>query len=79
LELGFHSPRVFAGGDVYNGGSTAATVTIRSENEAAAATSLRPGELRRIRTSWKQTMSRVIIELQNGDGLRFDNLAYSYP
>jgi len=78
LELGFHSPRVLAGIDVYNGGSIDATVTVRSENETASVATLHPGEVRRIRTSWKATTSRVIVELKNGDGLRFDNLAYSY-
>ena len=78
FEFGFHSPRVLAGIDVYNGGSGDASVTIRSENEIAPATTLRPGELRRIRTSWRETTSQVILELKNGGGLRFDNLAYSY-
>jgi len=78
LEFRFHSPRVFAGIDVYNGGSSPATITIRSENQPASTTTLRPGELRRIRTSWKEATSQVSI-VKNGTGLRFDNLAYSYP
>jgi hypothetical protein len=79
LEFSFHSPRVFAGLDVYNGLSSEATVTIRSANVPAVATTVRPGELRRIRTSWKDTSSQVSIGLKSGGGLRFDNLAYSYP
>jgi hypothetical protein len=79
LEFSFPSPRVFVGIDIYNGCASEATVSIHSENEPPTATTLRPGELRRIRTSWKETTSRVTIELKNGDGLRFDNLAYFYP
>jgi hypothetical protein len=79
LEFAFHSPRVLAGFDVYNGGPAEATVAIRSENGPPATATLRPGELRRIRTSWNQSCSRVTIDLKNGDGLKFDNLAYSYP
>lgn len=79
LEFTFHSPRMFAGIDVCNGGSAEATVTIRSENQPDVVVTLHPGELRRVRTAWKETASRVTLEFQNGDGLRFDNLAYFYP
>jgi hypothetical protein len=79
LKFNFHSPRILAGIDVYNGGSSEATVTIGSENGPPMATTLHPGDLRRIRTSWKQSTSQVILEVKNGDGLRFDNLAYFYP
>jgi hypothetical protein len=79
LEFAFHAPRVFAGIDAYNGGSSDATITIHSEGAASVAETLRSGELRRIRTSWNQPTSQVVIELKNGDGLRFDNLAYVYP
>src|SRR5579863_9458374 len=79
LEFSFHSPRIFAGIDVYNGGSSEATVTLHSENLPDAVVSLRPGELRRIRTFWKETTSHVALELTHGENLRFDNLAYFYP
>jgi len=79
LEFSFHSARVLAGIDAYNGGSSEATVTLLSGNAAPATVTLHPGELRRIRTLWKETTSQVTLELKNGDGLRFDNLAYSYP
>jgi hypothetical protein len=79
LAFSFPSPRIFAGIDVYNGGSSEATVTIRSENQPSAATTLRPGELRRVRTSWKEPTSQIVLELKNGASLRFDNLAYSNP
>jgi hypothetical protein len=79
LEFAFHSPRIFAGIDVYNGGSSEATVTIRCEGASDIISSSQPGELRRIRTSWNRATSQVVIELKNGDSLRFDNLAYVYP
>jgi hypothetical protein len=79
LDFTFHFPRIFAGIDAYNGGSSDATVTIRSENLLDVVVSIRPGELRRIRTLWKATSSQVTLELQHGENLRFDNLAYLYP
>jgi hypothetical protein len=79
LELAFHAPRIFAGIDVYNGGPSEATVTIRSGNAPAVASTLRPGELRRIRTAWKDPSLQVVIERKPGDDLKFDNLAYFYP
>jgi hypothetical protein len=32
--------------------------------------------LQRLRTGWRDVSSSVIFELKNGEGLRFDNLAY---
>jgi len=34
------------------------------------------GQLQRLRTGWRDVSSSVIFELKNGEGLRFDNLAY---
>jgi len=79
LEFSFHSPRVLVGIDVYNGGASDASITIDSGKEPSVAASLRPGELRRIRTSWQESTSQVDIHLKNGEGLKFDNLAYTYP
>jgi len=79
LEFSFHSPRVLVGIDVYNGGASDASITIDSGKEPSVAASLRPGELRRIRTSWQESTSHVDIHLKNGEGLKFDNLAYTYP
>jgi hypothetical protein len=79
VELAFRSPRIFAGIDVYNGGTSDATITIRSENETPVTSTLRAGELRRLRTQWKDATSQVTVKLKNADRLRFDNLAYFYP
>ena len=78
MELAFHSSRIFAGIDIYNGGSTDASVVIRSENLPDVDLHLQPGELRRVRTGWREMSSRVTLQLKDGDGLRFDNLAYFY-
>ena len=77
-ELVFHSPRIFAGVDVYNGAASESSVAIRSEGLPKISFTLKPGELRRVRTGWQQASSRVTLEWKNGSGLRFDNLAY-YP
>ncbi len=77
-ELAFHSPRIFAGVDVYNGASSESSIAIRSAGLPEISFTLKPGELRRLRTGWQQASSRVTLEWKNGSGLRFDNLAY-YP
>ncbi len=75
-EFRFYSPRVFVGVDVYNGGSSEAVLTIHSSNIREISFTLKPGELRRVRTGWRDPASSVIFDLKNGEGLRFDNLAY---
>jgi hypothetical protein len=77
-EFAFHSPRIFAGIDVYNGNGSETSVAIRSEGVPEISFTLKPGELRRVRTSWQQATSRVTLAWKNGASLRFDNLAY-YP
>jgi hypothetical protein len=72
----FHIPAIFVGIDVYNGGKAEALITIRRQGVSETALPVKPGELRRIRTGWRQQSSSVTFEFKNGDGLRFDNLAY---
>jgi hypothetical protein len=74
-EFQFYSPRLFVGVDVYNGGSSDATLTIHTPNIREVSFTLKPGELRRIRTGWRDASARVIFDFKNGDGLLFDNLA----
>ena len=78
-EVRFPSPRIFAGIDAYNGGSTDATITIRSPEIREESFTLKPGELKRLRTGWRDASSEVIFDLISGGGLLFDNLAYVYP
>ncbi len=75
-HFGFYWPRIFDGMDVYNGGSAEATVSIHSPELREQTYTLRPGEVRRIRTGWKDRSSRIIFDFKNGEGLQFDNLAY---
>jgi hypothetical protein len=74
----FSNPRIFAGVDVYNGGSHEATVTIRSPELREVSFKIKPGELRRLKTNWRDRSSTIRFDLADGGGLRFDNLAYAY-
>jgi hypothetical protein len=74
----FYAPRVFAGIDVYNGGSEEARVTIRSGGREVSC-AVKAGELRRVRTGWREASSEVSFESSKGEGVRFDNLAYLHP
>jgi len=75
-DFRFYWPRIFVGMDVYNGGQSAATVIIRCSELREVTLTIRPGELRRLRTGWQDPSSRVFIEFKNGGGLQFDNLEY---
>jgi hypothetical protein len=75
-EFRFYAPRIFVGVDVYNGGSAEAALTISAPNIREMSFILKPGELRRVRTGWRDPASAVIFDWKNGEGLRFDNLAY---
>jgi hypothetical protein len=69
--------RIFAGLDVYNDGPGEATLTIQSPEIRELSFKVKPGELRRLRTGWRDPSSRVIFHFENGQGLRFDNLAFT--
>ena len=77
-EFHFYWPRVFVGVDVYNAGGSDATVTVRSPEMREISFSIKAGELRRLRTGWRDASSSVVFDLKNGEGLRFDNLAYAH-
>lgn len=72
----FYAPRIFVGIDAYNDGSSEATVTVHTSNIRETSIAIKPGELKRIRTGWRDPSSVVVFDLKNGEGLRFDNLAY---
>jgi hypothetical protein len=78
LEFFFPNPRVFVGIDVYNGGTSEASIAVQGEGLSDVSMTLKPGELRRLRTGWSKASSRISIGLNHGEGLRFDNLAYVY-
>jgi hypothetical protein len=78
-EFSFYAPRIFAGVDVYNDGDSDATLTIRSPEICEVSYTIKPKQLRRLRTGWRDPSSKVIFDFANGQALRFDNLAYSHP
>jgi hypothetical protein len=78
-EFRFYAPRIFAGVDVYNDGETDATVTMRSGEMREVSYTIKPKELRRLRTGWLTASSKVSFAFVKGQGLRFDNLAYVHP
>lgn len=72
----FHDPHIFAGVDIYNGSTRDATIVVRSKDEREIVVTLNPGELRHLRTGWRNATTAVDFEYRSADGLRFDNLAY---
>jgi len=55
-----------------------ATVAIHSPGTREISFTIKPGQVRRLRTEWRDTTSAVIFQFKNGEGLRFDNLAYRH-
>jgi hypothetical protein len=78
-DFTFYAPRIFLGVDVYNDDSADATLIIRSVETGDVAVTVKSKELRRVRTNWREPSSKVSFEIANGQGLRFDNLAYAHP
>jgi hypothetical protein len=77
-EFQFYWPRIFAGVDVYNGGTSDATLTLHSPEIRELSYTIKPQQVVRVRTGWRDPSSSVIFELKNGEGLRFDNLAFTH-
>jgi hypothetical protein len=78
-DFRFASPLIFVGIDVYNDADDDATLTIRSPESREQSFAIKPKQLRRIRTDWRDPSSTVTFELKNGQRLHFDNLAYRRP
>lgn len=76
-EFTMSAHHVFAGVDVFNQGPGEATVIMRSPETREQSFTLKQGELRRLETGWNRPSSTVVFHLKNGQGLLFDNLAYS--
>ena len=72
----FSVPQIFAGIDVYNDGAGEATLNLSSPETRAVKITLKPGELKRVRTGWRDPSSHVLFQFHNGEGLQFDNLAW---
>lgn len=78
-DFRFYAPLIFSGIDVYNDGDTDATLVVRSPEIRETSFTIKPKELRRLRTGWRDPSSSVTFEIANGEALRFDNLAYVRP
>jgi hypothetical protein len=72
----FTVPTVFAGIDVYNGGSKPASIRFRSPQIREKTYTVQPNQLLRIRTGWHDPSTAIEWDFENGEGLLFDNLAY---
>lgn len=79
IHLGFTSPRILAGIDANNAGSSPATIMLHADGLPDVVTTLEPNQLRRIRTGWASPVTRITVEIQNGTDLKFDNVAYIHP
>ncbi len=75
-EIHFSTPHIFAGVDVYNDGDADATVNIRPPEIRDVSFTIKPKELRRLRTGWRDPSSSISFDFVNGQSLRFNNLAY---
>ena len=75
----FSDTLIFSGIDVYNDGDAESSVVIRSPESREVLFKIKPKELRRIRTEWRDPNTQVIFDFSNGGSLRFDNLAYHRP
>lgn len=75
-EFSFYSPRIFVGFDVYNGGKEEATITVRCPELREMVYTVKPGEVKRIRTGWVDPSSTVYFNFVHGEGVLIDNLAY---
>jgi hypothetical protein len=78
-QFHFYRPRIFVGVDVFNTGTADAVVTIHSPELREVSVVIKPGQLRRVRTEWRNACASVVFEMRNAEGLRFDNLAYAKP
>jgi hypothetical protein len=76
-KFNFYWPRVFVGVDAYNGGTSDAVITVHSPETSAVSFTIKPGQVQRLRTDWRNRSSIVMFDFKNGEGLTFDNLAYA--
>jgi hypothetical protein len=78
-EFRFAVPRILVGFDVCNDGTSEARVKVRADAALESDYRIKPGEIQRVRTGWRDPSSRITFLFENGQGLRFDNLAYRLP
>jgi hypothetical protein len=73
------SPRRLVRFDVYNGGSTAATLTISCAGQPTRQTVVSAGLVAAFDTGWTDTCTAVTFGVTNGWDTNFDNLAFDVP
>ncbi len=74
-EFRFLAPRVFLGIDIYNDGPGDATLSISSPETQKVSLTLKPGELRRLRTAWQTPVPESHFRTEQPQRPT-DNLAY---
>ena len=72
----FNGAQIFAGLDVYNAAESDATITFRAAEVTEKRFTIKAKELLRIRTDWRAATPNVSLDIFDGEGLIFDNLAY---
>ncbi len=70
----FVSPRRLLQVDAYNGGTTASTVTIACAGHSTVTSTVQPGQLVTLSTSWVGTCGSITIGSSNGWNTNFDKL-----
>lgn len=73
----FVSPRMLLRADVYNPTNHEITLTLSAPESREVTFHLKPDELRRIKTEWRDRVSMVTLQSDSLSALRFDNFAYS--
>jgi hypothetical protein len=79
IAFRFSNALIFSGIDIYNDADTEAIVTIHSPEAREIIINVKPKELRRLRTGWRDPNTKVVFDFTNSKSLRFDNLAYERP
>lgn len=73
----FAFERTLLGLDIYNTSDHEVTVTLRAPEMREVTFRVKPDELQRFKTGWKNRASQISVESEDIGALRFDNLAYS--
>lgn len=76
-QFQFAFPRVMMRADVYNPTDHEVVLTLRAPEMREVTFHLKPGQLTRVRTGWRDRASKVSFEADRLSDLRFDNIAYS--
>lgn len=73
-SFAFLSPRRLQQLDLYNGGTSASTVSLSCDGQSTVTTVMSPGQLATLKTSWIADCSTVTVASSNGWDTNFDKL-----